>query len=59
MIAEQQRVQAMVPEGGVVLENPNGTAPGLIVENDRTVAVLLPDRPANCARCGKTRRCRG
>ena len=37
-----QRSQAMVPEGGVILENANGTAPGLIVENDRTVAVLLP-----------------
>ena len=28
-----QRPQAMVPEGGVILENANGTAPGLIVEN--------------------------
>jgi len=40
-----QRPQAMVPEGGFVLENPNGTAPGLIVENDKTVAVLLPGPP--------------
>ena len=40
-----QRPQAMVPEGGVVLENPHGTAPGLIVENDKTVAVLLPGPP--------------
>jgi nicotinamide-nucleotide amidase len=40
-----QRPQAMVPEGGVVLENPNGTAPGLIIENDKTVAVLLPGPP--------------
>ncbi len=40
-----QRSQAMVPEGGVVLENHNGTAPGLIVENDHTVAVLLPGPP--------------
>ena len=40
-----QRPQAMVPEGGVVLENANGTAPGLIVENDKTVAVLLPGPP--------------
>jgi nicotinamide-nucleotide amidase len=35
----------MVPEGGVVLENANGTAPGLIVENERNVAVLLPGPP--------------
>src|SRR5476649_2913147 len=40
-----QRPQAMVPEGGVVLANANGTAPGLIVENDKTVAVLLPGPP--------------
>jgi len=40
-----QRPQAMVPEGGVVLANAHGTAPGLIVENDRTVAVLLPGPP--------------
>jgi nicotinamide-nucleotide amidase len=40
-----QRPQAMVPEGGVVLENSNGTAPGLIIENEKTVAVLLPGPP--------------
>jgi nicotinamide-nucleotide amidase len=40
-----QRPQAMVPEGGTVLENANGTAPGLIVENDKTVAILLPGPP--------------
>ncbi|MCE0483490.1 MAG: competence/damage-inducible protein A [Methylacidiphilales bacterium] len=42
---ELQRAQAMVPEGGTVLDNPNGTAPGLIVENDKTVAILLPGPP--------------
>jgi nicotinamide-nucleotide amidase len=42
---ELQRSQAMVPRDGVVLENANGTAPGLIVRNDRTVAVLLPGPP--------------
>ena len=40
-----QRAQAMVPQGGVVLENRFGTAPGLIVRNDRTVAILLPGPP--------------
>jgi nicotinamide-nucleotide amidase len=45
VLNEMQRRQAMVPEGGVVLANANGTAPGLIVENDRTVAVLLPGPP--------------
>jgi nicotinamide-nucleotide amidase len=41
-----QRSQAMVPEQGVVLDNHFGTAPGLIIENDRTVAVLLPGPPS-------------
>jgi len=40
-----QRPQALVPEGGVVLDNPNGTAPGLILSNEKTVAVLLPGPP--------------
>ncbi|PWU09583.1 MAG: hypothetical protein C5B50_27105 [Verrucomicrobia bacterium] len=31
---ERTRVQAMVPEGAMVLENPNGTAPGLAMEVD-------------------------
>jgi nicotinamide-nucleotide amidase len=41
-----QRSQAMVPEGGVVLENENGTAPGLIIESGRTIAILLPGPPS-------------
>jgi nicotinamide-nucleotide amidase len=45
VVNEMQRRQAMVPEGGTVLPNPNGTAPGLIVENDKTVAVILPGPP--------------
>lgn len=40
-----QRAQAMVPRDGVVLENHFGTAPGLIVRNDKTVALLLPGPP--------------
>ena len=42
---DMQNPQAMVPEGGVVLPNANGTAPGLIVENDRVIAILLPGPP--------------
>jgi nicotinamide-nucleotide amidase len=42
---DMQNSQAMVPEGGVVLRNNFGTAPGLIIENDKTVAVLLPGPP--------------
>jgi nicotinamide-nucleotide amidase len=39
------RRQAMVPRGAVVLDNPNGTAPGLWIERGRTALVLLPGPP--------------
>jgi nicotinamide-nucleotide amidase len=45
VVNEMQSRQAMVPEGGVVLANPNGTAPGFVVENDRAVAIVLPGPP--------------
>ncbi len=37
--------QVMVPEGGLVLPNPRGTAPGLWIDLDETVVVLLPGPP--------------
>jgi nicotinamide-nucleotide amidase len=37
--------QAMVPDGGEVLENPNGSAPGLWIEHAANVVVLLPGPP--------------
>ena len=42
---EINRRQAMVPEGAEVLPNPNGTAPGLWIEHERGVVVLLPGPP--------------
>jgi nicotinamide-nucleotide amidase len=39
------RRQAMVPAGAVVLDNPNGTAPGLMIEYGGQVVVLLPGPP--------------
>jgi nicotinamide-nucleotide amidase len=36
------RTQAEVPEGATVLPNPRGTAPGLWVEADARVVVMLP-----------------
>lgn len=39
------RRQAMVPEDAQVLDNPNGTAPGLLIEHGRQVVVLLPGPP--------------
>ena len=37
--------QALVPEGALVLDNHNGTAPGLILEKDGKIAILLPGPP--------------
>src|SRR5208282_5321460 len=33
---ESNKVQALVPEGAMVLANPNGTAPGLVMEVERS-----------------------
>ncbi|MGH7592856.1 MAG: competence/damage-inducible protein A [Gemmatimonadales bacterium] len=42
---ESNRSQAMVPRGGVALHNRWGTAPGLWLETERGVAVMLPGVP--------------
>ncbi len=42
---EINRRQAMVPEGGLVIANVNGTAPGLWIEQGEQVIVLLPGPP--------------
>jgi nicotinamide-nucleotide amidase len=39
------RTQAEVPEGALVLRNPQGTAPGLGLETDQCIVVLLPGVP--------------
>jgi nicotinamide-nucleotide amidase len=43
--AEKNRSQAEVPLGATVLPNKWGTAPGLWLESDRGVAILLPGVP--------------
>ena len=37
--------QAMVPEGAKVLDNDNGTAPGIILETEKNRIVLIPETP--------------
>ena len=39
------RRQALVPDGAEILPNPNGTAPGLWLEDEQGIAVLLPGPP--------------
>jgi nicotinamide-nucleotide amidase len=42
---ERNSRQAMVIDGSEVLDNPNGTAPGLFIEHDNTAIALLPGPP--------------
>jgi nicotinamide-nucleotide amidase len=44
-MSEVNKRQAMVPEGAAVLENDRGTAPGLWLESDGRIVVLLPGPP--------------
>lgn len=43
--AENNRRQAMIPEGSHYLQNKNGTAPGLIIPYHHQTIVLLPGPP--------------
>ena len=45
VMPEINRRQAMVPRGATVLENRNGSAPGLWLERDRTALLVLPGPP--------------
>lgn len=42
---EINKKQAYVPEDSIILENKHGTAPGLIIEKDGKIAILLPGPP--------------
>jgi nicotinamide-nucleotide amidase len=42
---EINRKQAMVPEGAIVLPNPHGSAPGLVIPAGPKLVVLLPGPP--------------
>lgn len=37
--------QAMVPEGAIVIDNDNGTAPGIIMEEEGKIVIMLPGPP--------------
>ena len=37
--------QAMMPKGAIVVENENGTAPGVIIEDGKKKIILLPGPP--------------
>ncbi|PXV96033.1 nicotinamide-nucleotide amidase [Lachnotalea glycerini] len=44
-ITENNWKQAFVPEGAIVVDNENGTAPGVIMEENGKTVILLPGPP--------------
>ena len=44
-ITDNNWKQALVPEGALILDNANGTAPGLIIEENGKIVILLPGPP--------------
>ena len=45
IITENNKKQAMIPEGAIVLENFCGSAPGIIIEENNKRIILLPGPP--------------
>ena len=45
-MTENNKKQAMMPEGSIILDNPQGTAPGCLIEgDDGKVAIMMPGPP--------------
>lgn len=44
-ITENNWKQAMVPEDSIVIDNPNGTAPGIIMKENGKHVILMPGPP--------------
>lgn len=45
VMTENNIKQAYVPEGSIVMYNDNGTAPGIIIEENNKIMILLPGPP--------------
>ena len=45
-ITQNNRKQAYAPRGATAIDNPNGTAPGLIVDDDRGIVICMPGVPS-------------
>ncbi len=44
-ITENNKKQATLPAGAIAIDNPRGTAPGLIVEDPRGIIICMPGVP--------------
>jgi len=49
-MTENNRRQAIIPEGALILDNPVGTAPGCTVEANGKICILLPGPPREMIR---------
>lgn len=45
LITDNNWKQAMIPEGAIIVDNENGTAPGVIMEENGKIVILLPGPP--------------
>ncbi len=45
VMPENNRVQCYVPENGIAVNNPEGTAPGIFYKQNKTLILLLPGPP--------------
>ncbi len=48
-MSEGNRKQAIFPEGSTILANPNGTAPGCIIEENNKILIMMPGPPKEMA----------
>lgn len=44
-MVQSNEKQAYLPEGSIAIPNPNGTAPGCIIDNGKNIVALLPGPP--------------
>lgn len=47
---ESNRRQALVPEGAIILPNPIGTAPGLVLQTEQAYFIFMPGVPVEMKR---------
>jgi nicotinamide-nucleotide amidase len=48
-MSEGNRKQAIFPKGSIILTNPNGTAPGCIIEENNKILIMMPGPPKEMA----------
>ena len=44
-VTNNNKKQAMIPDGAIILENFCGTAPGIILEEENKKIILMPGPP--------------